>query len=229
MNPFDRIREYRAALLLQIKDTLVQPSDTLTYKEHYKTLLTFLKLLEEDLKNSEYEYVLKQYGGNNETGYCQYDGMTIQSGMLSDNLLLFQPLFVDHTYSYSPDMESLIDALTALKEAGRFKEDVIVIPPGINIIRAKLAGSEDQEEEDSDSFSYTDKELERQKNLTDALREYEETMREKESEIREITSTFSDEYTAPISDYGIFTDEDEEESDMRKYYPTTDDSDYLPF
>lgn len=141
MNPFDRIREYRAALLLQIKDTLVRPSDTLTYEEHYKTLLTFLKLLEGDLQTAEYNYVIERIDNDpsSKIGYSSYDKMTLQASAIGDNLLLFQPIFTENDTIYPPDMDSLIEALGALKKNGRIKEDMLIVPPGVNVLRARLA------------------------------------------------------------------------------------------
>lgn len=149
MNPFERIKEYRAALLLQIKDTLVRPKDTLTYEEHYKVLLTFLNLLESDLKTAEYEYVVEKIGKDGEsTMFETYKDMTLQATGIGENLLLFQPIFNDGKDIDNTDIDSLADALEALKGADRIKEDILIIPPGINVFKARLARPDDPSEND---------------------------------------------------------------------------------
>lgn len=151
MNPFDRIREYRKALLQQIKNTLVKPSDTLTYEQHYTTMMNFLKLLETDLKNTRYEYVVESIGkGPNRAAFNEFNGMTLQAETIGENLILFQPLFADGHDIGGADIDSLADALQALKEAGRIEEDILIIPPGVNVLRARLADPDDPNIVDDD-------------------------------------------------------------------------------
>lgn len=147
MNPFDRIRDYRAALLLQIKDTMVKPDDSLTYKEHYQVLLNLLKMLETDLQEADYEYVLNRVGSQaGDSAYYEYDGVTMRTIQLNDNLLLFQPLFSEDHEIGVPDMNSLIEALEALKDYGKITQECLVIPPGINVIKARLYDPEREDE-----------------------------------------------------------------------------------
>lgn len=144
MNPFDKINEMKDVLFQEAQT--VKATDTLTYREHYQKMLNMLTIIAESLKSAEYNYVIENL--DEEESYHTFEEYTIKSQHLTDDLILIQPVALDTDALNSIDMSSLCDVLAQLKNADRIKEDIVVMPPYVNVLKAKLAlpGKEETEE-----------------------------------------------------------------------------------
>lgn len=139
-NPFEKINEMRN--ILQQEATEVKPDDTITYHEHFKRMVNMLTILLKELENAEYNYVIS----DEENGmYHTFDEYTLKSMNLTDDIMIIRPVAVDTVAFDQIDMESLFNVLTSLKNSGRIKEDIIVLPPNVEVLKAKLARPEQEE------------------------------------------------------------------------------------
>ena len=67
---------------------------------------------------------------------------------LNEDIIIFQPVVTQDEFS-TVDMQSLAEVLTKLRDAGQIKENIVLLPPNINVFRAKLSlpdKKEDKEE-----------------------------------------------------------------------------------
>lgn len=141
MNPFEKINELKEALQQEIQSSGVKPQDTIPCIDHYQRMFNLLALVEHELKDAEYNYVLSSLDGST---IKTFDKVTIKQEELAPGLLLFSPLTVDDDELNSIDMNSLYEVLCKLKDDGTIKEDILVVPPYINTVRAKLAIPEEE-------------------------------------------------------------------------------------
>ena len=131
MNAFDYIQE--------LKDTInnKRQNDTntnISIEQHYNEILNILDILKIELEQVEYNYELETIDCNIRT----FDEYTVTEKQLNENVILFQPLTIDEFDLSEIDLQSLTSILQKLKDKDLIKEDIIIIPPNINIFRAKL-------------------------------------------------------------------------------------------
>lgn len=144
MNPFEKIEEMKQILATEIKSNNIKGSDTITQAEHYKRMVNMLNILKEELKTAEYNYQAEKINGNIKT----FDEFAVVEKQLNDKILIFQPVAGDEFRA--ADMKSLADVLKQLKEDGQIEENIMLLPPDVEVLRAILATPADEESEDED-------------------------------------------------------------------------------
>lgn len=143
MNPFEKINQMKDILKEESKS--VNASDTISYFEHYQKMLNMLTILSEELKNAEYNYVIEDMDTDN---VQTFNEMKFNISKLTESLLIMQPASQDLEQLGAIDVSSLLNVLKSLKESDKIKEDIIFIPPFINVLKAKLALPEQPEDND---------------------------------------------------------------------------------
>ena len=138
MNPFEYINDMKQMLRTEVKEKGIQPNDTITQKEHYTRMLNMLNILEEELKNAEYNYQIESVNGEITT----FDELAVNKSQLNDDVIIFQPSAVTEDFSMI-DMQSLADVLTKLRDDGQIKENIILLPPDIGVFKAKLTNNKE--------------------------------------------------------------------------------------
>lgn len=143
-NPFDKINDMKN--ILQQEAAEVNPNDTITYREHFKRMLNMLSILLKDLETAGYNYVIEN---ENDGQYHTFNELTLKAMNLTDDVIIVRPVAVDTMAFDQIDMESLYDVLAKMKNAGRIKEDIIVLPPNIEVLKARLARPETESDEEN--------------------------------------------------------------------------------
>ena len=72
-----------------------------------------------------------------------FDEYIVLQRQLNEDIIIFQPTTSDIS---SIDMCSLADILTKLRDSGQVKENIVLLPPDINVFRAKLSRPKDNED-----------------------------------------------------------------------------------
>lgn len=139
MNPFERIEEMRQALKAEIKNNNIKSDDYIKQIEHYKRMVGMLNILEEEMKEAEYHYQIESIDSKVKV----FDELTVLQQELNDNIIIFQPVAVNDVELSAIDMQSLADILTKLRDSGEIKENILLLPPNINVFKAKLAKNEE--------------------------------------------------------------------------------------
>lgn len=135
MNPFERIKEMKEILKAEIKNNGIKSNDTITQMEHYKRMVNMLNVLEKEMEDAEYHYQVESIDRTVTT----FDDFTVFHQQLNDDVLIFQPMTLSEDDLSIIDMQSLADTLRHLHESGQIKENILLLPPNINILKAKLA------------------------------------------------------------------------------------------
>lgn len=135
MNPFEKIANMKATLLAEAKSNGINLDDTISYREHYQKLLNLLSILELDLQTARYNYAVQRF--QNQEIHV-FDEMTVSSTQLKDDILLFQPVSNNGHEVTAVDMASLYDVLSQAYESGAIKQNMIVLPPDVNVFFAQL-------------------------------------------------------------------------------------------
>lgn len=135
MNPFERIKEMKEILKAEIKNNGIKSNDTITQMEHYKRMVNMLNVLEKEMEDAEYHYQVESIDRTVTT----FDDFTVFQQQLNDDVLIFQPMTLSEDDLSIIDMQSLADTLRHLHESGQIKENILLLPPNINILKAKLA------------------------------------------------------------------------------------------
>jgi hypothetical protein len=147
MNPFERIEEERKILNQSLESVKDKAGTFISIEEHQKTMLNFLNLLEHDLETAEYQYQVESIDAKVET----LSDIMVSLRELEEDLYVFQPVMLNDDNLSMIDMKSLVDTLSAMRESGRIKKDVLFLAPNINVLKAKLVKNEpaeDTEEEE---------------------------------------------------------------------------------
>lgn len=144
MNPFERIEEMRQTLKAEVINNGIKGSDCITQAEHYKRMLGMLNILEEEMKDAEYHYQVESVNHTIKT----FEELTVLQRQLNEDVIIFQPVVAQDEFS-AVDMQSLAEVLTRLRDSGQIEENIILLPPNINVFKAVLAKPS---EEDSDEF-----------------------------------------------------------------------------
>ena len=135
MNPFECIKEMKKTLGFEIQQKNIKENDTISQKEHYTRMLNMLDILEKEIKDAEYNYEVESIKHEVKV----FDDTTVLQKQLNDDVIIFQPIAIDDADLYNIDMYSLADVLRQLHDSGKIKEDMLILPPNINVFRAKLA------------------------------------------------------------------------------------------
>ena len=98
-----------------------------------------LQVLETEMQEAEYNYQVVSTDFTVKT----FGELTVLQKELNENVLIFQPVVTDEELS-AIDMQSLADVLKKLRDSGQIKENMILLPPNINVFRAKLARPDDE-------------------------------------------------------------------------------------
>lgn len=144
MNPFERINEMKQAIEAEVKSKgLEEMQGLFTAKEHYGRMFNMLSILEKDLKDAEYHYEVESVNYKIKT----FEEMTVLQKDLNEDVIIFQPIAIGEEELSAIDMQSLSDVLVQLRDAGQIKENMILLPPNINVFRAKLAEPKENTED----------------------------------------------------------------------------------
>lgn len=146
MNPFEKINQIKDVLKEEAKT--VDANETITQYEHYGKMLNMLTVLTEELRNAEYNYVIENIDVDKTLTFSE---MKFNQMTLTKDLIIIQPQSDDVVNDGIIDMSSLCNTLGELRSSGRITEDVLVIPPFIDVLKAKLSLPETQENNDQDN------------------------------------------------------------------------------
>lgn len=135
MTVFEKIAQMSDVLKGQTAS--VNLDTTLTYREHYAQMINMLSILTEELRNAEYNYVVENL--ENDTHHT-FQELNLSASHLNENIILIQPCPENEMQMQMIDMKSLFDIACKMKKSGIVKEDIIFIPPWVNVLKAKLAG-----------------------------------------------------------------------------------------
>ena len=134
MNPFEYIKE-----LKQVVTTNATNPDnkgkTISYEEHCAGLMNMLNVLESEMEQAEYNY---QVTGINYQEITTFGELTVMQKELSNEVLIFQPIAVGEAELSAVDMQSLADVLKKLRDNGTITQNMLLLPPNINIFKAVL-------------------------------------------------------------------------------------------
>lgn len=133
MTPFEQINEMKDYIENQRKTTDL--SQEMTMETHLEAMSNFLDVLTASLENAEYCYDVQPV---TQEMYTLKD-YHIMRKKLNDDVIIFQPIAIGEAELSAIDMQSLSDVLRKLRETGKIQEDILIVPPNINIFRAKLA------------------------------------------------------------------------------------------
>lgn len=142
MNPFERIEEMRQTLKSEVISKEIKGSDYISQAHHYQRMMNMLNILEEELKNAEYNYQIKSIDNKVKT----FEELAVLQSQLNEDVIIFQPVATEEFTMI--DMESLADVLKKLRDDGQIKENIILLPPNINVFRAVLSQNSDEDFEE---------------------------------------------------------------------------------
>lgn len=133
MNAFEYIQELKNVIKSNYKQSKQKGEENnfISYKDHCSSLINMLNILETELSTVEYNYEIESIDGEIKT----FDEMSFSQKELNDKVIIFQPIDLAENI----DMESMINTLKKLKDAGLIEENILLVPPDVNIFRAKLA------------------------------------------------------------------------------------------
>lgn len=136
MNPFEQIEELRQTLKIEAVNKGIENEEKVfSIKEHYGHMINMLNVLEKELENAEYNYQVECVNQTIKT----FGELTVFQKDLNDDVIIFQPIALGEDELASIDMQSLADVLLQLKNTDQIKENMLILPPNINVFRAKLA------------------------------------------------------------------------------------------
>ena len=143
MNPFEYIDELKRTVQANMADEN-NAKKTITYQEHCTGLMNMLNILKQEMEHAEYNY---QVTGVNYKDILTFGELTVMQKELSDEVLIFQPIAVGEAELSAVDMQSLADVLTKLRNDGTITQNMLLLPPNINVFKAVLKRPEDKEDE----------------------------------------------------------------------------------
>ena len=143
MNPFEYIKELKQVVITNATNP-DNKDKTISYKEHCSGLMNMLNFLEFEMEQAEYNY---QVTSVNYQEIITFDELTVMQKELPDEVLIFQPIAVGEAELSAVDMQSLADVLTKLRNNGTITQNMLLLPPNINIFKAVLKRSKNKEDE----------------------------------------------------------------------------------
>ena len=129
MNAFEYIDEIRKVI-----ESSTDGGDVISKQEAYQMVLNVLDMLTTELKDVEYNYAVETVDGE----VITFDNFTVLHKRLNDNVIIIQPIPMGEEMVQA-DYDSLRDVLEAAPQAGQIKENIVILPPGISVFKAKLA------------------------------------------------------------------------------------------
>lgn len=142
MNPFYYIEELKETIKNQLASVAKTPT-RISAEQHYQEMLNMLDLLSTEMQEAEYNYEVESVKHQVKI----FDELTVLQKELTDDVLIFQPIAIGESELSAIDMQSLAEVLTKLRDDGMIKENILLLPPNINVFRAKLAKGKDDKEE----------------------------------------------------------------------------------
>lgn len=146
MNAYEYIQELKQIVVNNAKDPSNQ-NKQITYKEHCTGLYNTLCVLEKELGMAEYNYEIETVDGKVMT----FDETIFMEKQLNDEVVIFQPIGLTEEEITAIDMQSMADILRKLHDCDIIKENIVLLPPNVNVFRAKLAKPVDDSIDDNDS------------------------------------------------------------------------------
>lgn len=145
MNAYEYIQELKQVIIDKAKDPSNQDKQ-ITYKEHCSGLYNTLCVLEKELEMAEYNYEIETVDGKIMT----FDETAFMKKQLNDEVVIFQPVGLTEEEITAVDMQSMADILRKLHDSDIIKENIVLLPPNVNIFRAKLAKPIDDNDSDDE-------------------------------------------------------------------------------
>lgn len=144
MTPYELLEELRKGIIQKVFGEVQTLKDltkeTITKAEHLKEINRIIETLKDALDVSEYEFQFV----NNKNEIVDMEGHQINLKTLQDNnTIIFQPLEMLSENILDVDLESLQDAMMQLAESTG--ANVIMLPPSINVMVAKLKKNGDSD------------------------------------------------------------------------------------
>lgn len=141
MNPFEHIRDMKQHY--ETKKGEGNLSQSITLEEHYDVILQFLDVLEIAMEEAEYNYEVQTVDQEIHT----LKEMHVLQKHLTDDVLIFQPIAIGEAELSAVDIQSMADVLKQMRDSGKIQEDILIVPPNVNIFRAKLVQKSWDEQE----------------------------------------------------------------------------------
>lgn len=145
MNPFKKLKEVKDMILANAKAANKSLDDTLTYREHYNQIVSILNIIENELKNAEYNYKIESLKTSD---IHVFGELTVKETELNDEILLFQPLSNNGELVTDADLQSLYDILLKMRDENQITKNMIVIPQYMNVLKAVLANEDEDDKKD---------------------------------------------------------------------------------
>ena len=133
MNTFEYLEEMEQAISQRMQEA--KPTDRLSAQQHYQEMLNMISILKTEMEMAEYHYVVESVENKIHT----FEEYTVLQKELNDELILVQPIALGETELSAIDMQSLCDILKHSRDAGLITQNIIILPPNINVFKAKLA------------------------------------------------------------------------------------------
>ena len=133
MNTFEYLEEMEQTISKQMKTA--NPEDKMSIQQHYQEMLNMLSILKIEMEMAEYHYTVESFDNEVHT----FEEFTVLQKQLNDEVILIQPISTGEVELSAIDMESLCDILKRSRDIGLITENIIVLPPNINVFKAKLA------------------------------------------------------------------------------------------
>ena len=133
MNPYEYIDELKHNIENDM-ESLDDEHKRIFYKDHCKVMLNMLNLLRQELDMAEYNYEVESVKHDIVT----FSEFTFDKQQLSDEVIILQPMLTNEDIDQI-DTESMQKVLQDVHDTGLVKENIVMMPPGINVFRARLA------------------------------------------------------------------------------------------
>ena len=144
MNPFEYIKELKQVVTANATNP-ENKDKTISYQEHCSGLMNMLNVLESEMEHAEYNY---QVTGVNYDEILTFGELTVMQKELTDEVIIFQPIAVGEAELSAVDMQSLAEVLTQLRNNGTINQNMLLLPPNINIFKAVLKRPEKEIEKE---------------------------------------------------------------------------------
>lgn len=130
MNAFEYIDE-----MIDVISKSTDGEEIITKQDHYNSLTSALQMLRQEMENAEYNYVVQSV----EQEVITFSELVLLKKQLTDDVIIFQPIAIGEEELSAIDMQSIANTLTQMKDSGIVKENILLLPPNINIFKAKLS------------------------------------------------------------------------------------------
>lgn len=138
MNPFEYISDIKKHYENKKQENNV--TQTITLEEHYDAILQMLGVLETAMEDAEYNYEVQAINQEIHT----LKEMHVLQKNLNNDVLIFQPIAIGEAELSAIDIQSMADVLRQMRDSGKIQEDILIVPPNINVFRAKLVKKEEE-------------------------------------------------------------------------------------